>query len=192
MRAPVPRALLGPARSGLAGLVSLVGLAGLSLGACADKTDVELWVDGFLPEHVRFEIEDLGPLEAAAVDRIAGRPDIDGSLRLPAGACSGPCRTAVVSVFVHNLHTGAEAIAPPVVRLQSPTGRPARPPIAFRGGEISPRRVGRIRWVVELWPEEKRLTATLSSSVYLVDTPRPPAGPAPSLPAPPLEPKGDP
>ena len=70
----------------------------------------------------------------------------------------------------HSVGVG-EPLAPPVVRLKSPTGKPPRLPIAFRGDEISNGRIGRIRWVVEMWPEEKSLTATLSSSVRLVDTP---------------------
>jgi hypothetical protein len=148
--------------------------------ACTEKTDVEIYVDGFLPESVRFEVEDQGMLDARALDALAKRPDVDGALRLPEGACGGPCRAALVSVYVHNKD---DALPPPVIRLQSPAGKPARMPIAFRGGEISKGRIGRIRWLVEMWPEEKSLTATLSSSVFIVDEPRPPNAAATAPPA---------
>jgi hypothetical protein len=91
---------------------------------------------------------------------------------LPVGSCGSACRAAIVSIFVHN-RGGAEA--PPVVRLKSPVGKATRQPIAFRGDEITQGRVGRIRWIVELWPGEQRLTATLSASVRLVDLPPTPA-----------------
>lgn len=188
-------ALVGPLRRlrslgvlGVLGALAVLGVVAVAAAGCEPKTEVSLWVDGFLPQNVRFEIEDQGPLDAAALAALVARPDVDGSLLLPAGSCGGPCRVALVSVFVHNKD---EAQAPPVVRLQSPPGRPARLPIAFRGAEISKGRIGRIRWVVEMWPEEQTLTATLSSSVFLVEPPAAAAPPAkstapsaPSAPAP--------
>lgn len=150
-------------------LALLVGMAG-----CSEKTDVELYVDGFEPKNVRFEVEELGPQTKEQLLALKGRPDVDGVLFLPDNSCNGPCKAAIVTVFVHNK---AQAEPPPVVRLKSPANRPARLPIAFRGDEISKGRVGRIRWVVEKWPEEKKLTATLTSSVRLVDPPPPPESP---------------
>jgi hypothetical protein len=167
----LPRALVPLAASWLA-----LGL--LATAGCKRSTPVELFVDGFQPENVRFEIEDQGPLDDKAVEELARRPDVDGALRLPPGSCPGPCRVAMVSVFVHN--TGADSEAPPVVRLKSPPSRPPRQPIAFRGGTIDKNRYGRIRWVVEMWPEEQSLTATLSKSVFIVDAPPPPPPPEPA------------
>lgn len=162
--------------------VACVAALALSLvAACTRETPIEVYVDGFEPENVRFEVEDLGAREQAELTEIARRGDIDGLLLLPAGACGGPCRATIVSIFVHNR---GDAEAPPVVRLKVPGGKPTRQPIAFRGGEISHGRIGRIRWIVELWPEEKHLTATVSSSVFLVDPAAPPAT-APPATAPP-------
>jgi hypothetical protein len=136
---------------------------------CGDAPAVELYVDGFEPEQVRFEVEDLGALDDAAFEARRKSPDIDGALRVEPGACAGPCRVAAVSVFLKN--DGADAQPPPVVRLKSPPSRPARSPIVFQGDEISRGRIGRIRWLVQLYPEETALTAVLSSSVRLVEPP---------------------
>ncbi len=144
---------------------------------CANDTPVQLWVDGFSPDNVRFETESLGPQTAEQLQAIKGRRDIDGALLLPAGSCGAdPCRAALVSVFVTNRGSAPEP--PPVVRLDVPAGRPRRLPIAFRDQQIERGRIGRIRWLVELWPEERALSATLSSSVALeLATPAPPAAP---------------
>lgn len=181
-----------PSELGAAALLATsLAVVGTSVPACKAETNVELWVDGFEPSNVRFEVEDQGALDRTALLELTRRKDIDGSLLLPEGSCSGPCRVSVVSVFVHNR---GDAEAPPVVRLKSPPGRPRRQPIAFRGGEISKGRVGRIRWVVEMWPEEERLTTTVSSSVFLVEQPAsaaPAAAPA-SAPAPATSPSSSP
>jgi hypothetical protein len=163
--------------------IALVAVV-LALVACQQKTDVQLWVDGFQPKNVRFEIEDKGPMAKADVDALAKRPDIDGSARLPDGTCPAPgCRVSIVSVFVHNMDSDAKPEPAPVIRLKVPEGKPARLPIAFRGGEINKGRIGRIRWVVEMYPEEKNLTAVLSSSVELTEPPHtPPTNPPPTPP----------
>ncbi len=153
-----------------------IALSVLVGGACRSQIPVEVYVDGFEPANVRFEVEELGPQTHQALAEVSRRGDVDGLLLLPDGACGGPCRAAMMSIFVHN-RGGAEA--PPVVRLKVPADKPARQPIAFRGDEISQGRVGRIRWIVELWPEERSLTATVSASVKLVVTPPPSAGAAP-------------
>lgn len=168
-----------------------------SVCGCGERTNVQLYVDGFAPERVSFDVEDLGALEHAAVEELSRRPDVDGALLLPSDACGGPpCRSAMVSIFVRN---EGEAEPPPVVRLKTPPGRPHRQAIAFRGGEISTGRIGRIRWLVQLWPEETALSATLSSSVFIVDAPASPAASpvlplstssAPSSPTP-SKPQGD-
>lgn len=167
--------------------VAVIALAAPLLGSCNDDTKVEVYVDGFEPKNVRFEVEELRALSQAELTELSRRGDIDGLLLLPVGSCAGPCRAAIVSIFVHNL---GDSEAPPVVRLKSPAGKAARQPIAFRGGEISHGRIGRIRWIVELWPGERRLTATLSSSVHLVEPPAdtPAPTPAPTPPAPPPAP----
>jgi hypothetical protein len=152
-------------------------------GGCKRAPDVQLWVDGFVPEQVRFETKGLGVYTDADWHKAKARADVDGVLPLPAGSCPQPgCRVAEISVYVEN-HS-KDPFPPPVVRLHSPPDRPRRLPIAFGAAEVSPGRVGRIRWLVALWPEEQRLTATLSSSVVLmVDgpaaAPAPPAAPDP-------------
>jgi hypothetical protein len=143
----------------------------MALGACKAETRVDMFVDGFQPKNVRFETEDLGTLTTAQLRELDKRPDVDGVLYLPEGTCGGPCKAAMVSVFVHNLDADAKVEAAPVIRLKTPPNRERRLPIAFRGGEIEPGRIGRIRWVVEMWPEEQSLTATLSSSVQIVESP---------------------
>lgn len=178
MRSLAAQRLVGSSRrtGALAALLLLVAAAGV---ACPKETAVDVYVDGFEPENVRFEVEELGARTQAELEELARRGDIDGLLLLPPAACGGPCRAAIVSIFVHNR---GDAEAPPVVRLKVPEGKPARKPIAFRGGDISAGRIGRIRWIVELWPEEQRLTATLSSSVHLVEAPAPTPAPTPSTP----------
>lgn len=154
---------------------------------CKQETRVDMFVDGFQPKNVRFEVEDLGRLDESQLRELDKRPDVDGVLYLPANACGGPCKAAMVSVFVHNMDADAKVEPAPVIRIKSPPERAARLPIAFRGGQIEKGRIGRIRWVVEMWPEEQSLTATLSSSVQIVETPNatPNATPPPaSAPAP--------
>ena len=161
----------------------------LALGAgCPKETAVEVYVDGFEPENVRFEVEELGAKTHDELTAISRRGDIDGVMLLPDNACAGPCQAALVSIFVHN-RAGAEA--PPVVRLKAPSGRAVRQPIAFRGDEISQGRIGRLRWLVELWPEEQRIAATLSASVRLVEPPAPAVPPAVTPAAPPAAPPAD-
>jgi hypothetical protein len=169
-------------------LVSAVALSTLSAaGGCSKSPPLMLWVDGFAPENVSFDAEDLGRLDDAALMAQRVRPDIDGVMRLPAGSCDGPCRATRVTVFVVN--RGKTPEAPPVVRLDAPAGRVRRLPIAFHVPQVDPGRTGRVRWVVEMWPEEQQLTATLSSSVSLdvsVSTPAattpPPAASMPTTP----------
>ncbi len=150
---------------------------------CQKETPLMMWVDGFQPENVRFEVQDLGPQTAEQLAVVRRQSDVDGALLLPAGSCAGPCRAAVVSVFVTNPSANKEP--PPVVRLAVPPGKERRMPIAFSGSDVDPGRTGRIRWLVEMYQEEKDLTATLSSSVRLevTSTSTPTAVPAP-VPAP--------
>lgn len=180
---PCSKGLLRAERMGRAAVVTLL-LGALLAGACQRKTAVEMYVDGFQPRNVRFEVEDLGPLDQDGLAELDRRPDVDGLLTLPPGSCGGaPCRVSLVSVFLDN--TGADGTdePAPVVRLKSPPSRALRLPIAYRGGAIDRGRIGRIRWAVELWPEETSLTATLSSSVQIVDAPAP-VSPPPVPPAP--------
>jgi hypothetical protein len=146
-----------------------------AFGCQGGPAKIELYADGFDPELVSFNVEDLGLLTDAALVDMGKRPEIDGALRLPKDVCD-PCRVAQVSVYVTN--KSREPAAPPVVRLAAPKGRPSRNAIAFTGGEVSPGRTGRIRWLVALYPEEKALTATVSSSVFLDVTSSPPPPPS--------------
>jgi hypothetical protein len=140
----------------------LSAVAVLATG-CDEAPPLTLWVDGFAPEHVSFEVKDLGPLDEPAIAATRRERAADGVMRLPPGSCPERCRVAEVTVFVTNRTASPEA--PPVVRLATATERPRRLPIAFSGAQIDPGRTGRVRWLVELWPGEARLEATLSSSV---------------------------
>jgi hypothetical protein len=163
------------------GVVASIAVA--AGGACHGETPVQLYVDGFVPDDVRFEVESLGPQAKPELDILRRRADVDGALLLPTGSCEGPCRAALVSVFVTN-RTRAP-IAAPVVRLDAPPGRPRRLPVAFTDQHIERGRIGRIRWLVELWPEEGDLTATLSASVPLEVTSSPLPSPPSSVSPPP-------
>lgn len=161
----------------------------LTFGAgCPDETPVLVYVDGFQPENVRFEIEALGPQTAEQLQKLKARPDINDALLLPTGSCGGPCKAALISISVKNPSTSAEP--PPVVRLAVPPGKERRLPIAYGGENIDAGRTGRIRWLVEMYPEEKDLTVTLSPSVrFDVKEPvAPPASPPSASPPAPLPP----
>ncbi len=140
----------------------LSAVAVLATG-CDEAPPLTLWVDGFAPEHVSFEVNELGPMDEAAIAATRRERAADGVMRLPPGSCPERCRVAEVTVFVTNRTASHEA--PPVVRLAAPPDKPRRLPIAFSGAHIDPGRTGRVRWLVELWPGEARLEATLSSSV---------------------------
>jgi len=171
--------------AGPAALLAALVLAPVAMSAgCSKAPPVTLWVDGFAPENVSFDVIDLGPLDDAALAAQKARPDVDGVMALPPGSCPGPCRAAQVSVFVANRGTTPEP--PPVIRLDAPTGKARRLPIAFRVPQVDPGRTGRVRWVVQLWPEEQQLTATLSSSVALdVKVSSPPSPTSPPISPPP-------
>jgi hypothetical protein len=155
-----------------------LSLAALLAFGCDDAPPLTLWVDGFAPEHVSFEVKDLGPLDDVGIATARREKAADGVMRLPPGSCPDRCRVAEVTVFVTNRTTTPEA--PPVVRLTAPPEKPRRLPIAFGGARIDPGRTGRVRWLVELWPDEARLEATLSSSVgFDVTTTTPPPPPSP-------------
>ena len=144
----------------VAGLCALV-----ALGACRRAPPLTLYVDGIAPADVVFDVEPVRDPSPAAREGLAHRPDVDGFLRLPAGACGGPCRAVLVTFLVQ---ARQQERGPPVVRLDSPASRPPRPPLVYRGGVIDPGRTGRIRGLVELWPEEDALVATMSASVLIV------------------------
>jgi hypothetical protein len=142
--------------------MALFAVIVLCMVAC-QRTKVQLYVDGFVPDNVQFDLDDLGVLTASEVDAVKNRPDVDGIMRIDPGACPSGCRVAMLEVLVTNHNATPEP--PPVVRIEAPPGRPRRLPLVFQGKEISPGRIGRIRWAVELWPEEPALTAVLSSTV---------------------------
>ena len=158
VRCPPIRTVVGPAALALWAVVA-------TMAGCSKAPPVTLWVDGFAPENVSFDVSDLGLLDDAALAAQKARPDVDGVMPLPPGSCDGPCRTAQVSVFVANRGTTPEP--PPVVRLDAPVGKARRLPMAFRVPQVDPGRTGRVRWVVQLWPDEAQLSATVSSSVAL-------------------------
>lgn len=153
----------------------LFSLVACLTAACSPAPPLSLWVDGFAPEHVSFEVNDLGRLDDVGLEARRRERAADGVMRVPAGSCPQRCRVAEVTVFVANRTGHPEA--PPVVRLRAPTGRERRLPIAFGNAQIDPGRTGRIRWLVQMWPEEHDLEATLSSSVGL-DITAPPSSAA--------------
>ncbi len=85
------------------------------VAACTKPTPVMMWVDGFEPDNIRFEIEDLGPTDAAALVARGKQGDVDGSAFLPANSCDGPCRAVLVTAFITNRTANKEP--PPVMRL---------------------------------------------------------------------------
>ncbi len=161
---------------------SVALVVGCLVAACSPAPPLSLWVDGFAPEHVSFEVKDVGRLDDSALEARRQERAADGVLRVPAGSCPQGCRVAEVTVFVANRTAHPEA--PPVVRLRSPFGRERRLPIAFGGAKIDPGRTGRVRWLVQLWPEEQALEATVSSSVGVAITASPAAAATPPAPTP--------
>jgi len=162
--------------AGLVVLLLLMGLVPATQSAC-DDVEPSLVVSGFPLETVDLESRLLGVLDDEALAALSADPAIDSVLRLPAGACPGGCRFAELSVYVKN--PTDHPLAPPVVRTRAVEGRPERAALAFRSDEISPGRTGRLRVVVELWPEERTLTAHLSASVFVDVTSAPAARSAP-------------
>lgn len=164
---------------GLVVLLPLMGLVPATQSAC-DDVEPSLVVSGFPLETVDVQSRLLGVLDEAAIEALAEDPAVDGVLRLPAGACPNGCRFAELSVYVKN--PTDQPLAPPVVRTRAVEGRPPRAALAFRSDEISPGRTGRLRVVVELWPEERTLTAHLSASVFVdvTSSEAPAAGASPS------------
>ena len=140
----------------------VVMLCGLG---CAKDIGFLLTVRDFEPANVRATLSSLGRLDADDVKIRRAKGDLDGVALLPLGACPDACSFALVDIYVDNPTN--HAYAPPVLRLDAPAGRQARLATAFRGTEISAHRTGRIRTLVELWPEEDGLEGHLSSSIFL-------------------------
>lgn len=134
-------------------------------GGCRDEVRVRLETTALPPDDVMLEVEELGLQSFGSLAARASQGDIDAARLLPRQACEGPCRALEVTLFVKN--SGRAAEAPPVVRLSSPPGKPARQAITFTADEISPGRTGRIRFLVSLWPGEDELGVRLSGSVFL-------------------------
>jgi hypothetical protein len=137
----------------------------LAFTGCRDDVEVRVTTAGLARADVELDVEDLGKPALAALRARAKNGDVDGHALLDEGACAGPCRALQLTLYVHN--RGSERAAPPVVRLSSPDGRPARAPIGLRAHEISADRAGRIRFLVSLWPDEKVLDVHLSGSIFI-------------------------
>lgn len=142
----------------------LSGLLVVGAAACGD-VDVRVYAYGLSPKSVQVEVEELGAVSAGALRARVRRGEVDGAAVLGDESCGGPCRAVEVTLFIRN--DGDEPLAPPVARLSSPEGRPARLPVAFRAEEISPGRTGRLRFVTSLWPGERSFDVRLSGSVFL-------------------------
>lgn len=148
----------------------LFGLLALLASGCQRDVEVRLVLPegntgGLSRQDVILEARDLGRPPLALLERRARAGDIDGERLLDDSACDGPCRALEVTLFVTN--RGAVSAAPPVVRLSSPPGRPARPPVALTAHEISKGRAGRIRFLLSLWPEEQRVEVRPSPSAFI-------------------------
>ncbi len=164
-----------------------VGLALLllSLVGC-DEVETRVSAQRLPPQSVELDVEELGPLTEKAVRFYAARPEVDKIYRLPAGSCAGDCAFLEVTAWIRN--KTEQRLAPPVIRLTAPPGRPPRAPIALRAEEVSPGRTGRIRVLVELWPEEKTLDVDLSGSTFFsVDEGYVPGMPLPPASGPPAD-----
>lgn len=144
----------------------LLVLASLALGSagCRD-VEVRLVPSGLSPDDVMLEVHDLGRPDPALLARRAEARDIDGAHLLDEDACGRPCRALEITLFITN--ESGEPAAPPVVRLSSPAGRQARPPVALSAKEISPGRAGRVRFLLSLWPEEDVVEVRPSGSVFI-------------------------
>jgi hypothetical protein len=150
----------------------------LPLAGCRDEIPVHLVSTGLPADQVVLEVRDLGRVAFGSLAARAGEGDVDAARLLPTAACEAACHALEVTLFVKN--PGALAEPPPVVRLSSPEGRPPRQPVPFTAEEISPGRMGRIRLLVSLWPEEKELLVRLSGSVFFEVSSQPrPSAPSP-------------
>ena len=137
----------------------------LAFAGC-NKLETQAEVYGFNPDDVRFEMTELGLLNETQRQALMKEPDVDGHAFLNADNCDGQeCRVVELKVFVYN--PSSEAIAPPVLRLKSPTSRAARLPVASRIKEVLAKRRVKIRWLVSLWPEEEKLEVSLTPSVFI-------------------------
>lgn len=153
-----------------------LALAALSAG-CRDEVDVRLLPSGIAHDDILLEVHDLGRPDPSLLARRAAAGDIDGASVLDEQACDGPCRALEITLFIQN--RGDRPAAPPVVRLSSPEGRPARPPVALTAKEISEGRAGRIRLLLSLWPEERVVEVRPSASVFIEVTSEPASPPPP-------------
>lgn len=136
----------------------------VTAGGCQD-VEVRLEPSGLAKDDVILEVTDLGRPDPKLLARRARAGDIDGSSLLGDDACEGRCRALEVTLFITN--RSVDPAAPPVVRLSSPPGRPARQPVALRADEISEGRAGRVRFLLSLWPEEEVVVVRPSASVFI-------------------------
>lgn len=143
-----------------------MGAAFTLIFAACSNSPVTASVYGLPAEEVSVESRDLGYAAPDAWALRARDARYDGASLLAAADCTPGCHATEVTLYFRN--PGPAPWAPPVARLPSPPGRPARLPLAFGGTEVSPGRVGRLRLLILRWPEEKSLHIRLSSSVRLV------------------------
>jgi hypothetical protein len=148
---------------------SRVLLGGLSLlvfsmTGCEREVTPRLATSGIARDAVQIDVKPLGKLTDEEVANRRSTLGVDGVYRVPAGSCEGPCDWAQVSLYVEN--KTSERMAPPVVRVDAPRGKPLRPPLGLGADRIDPGRIGRIRWLIEMYPEEENVDIRLSSSVF--------------------------
>jgi hypothetical protein len=143
----------------LALVITVVALVG-----CEREVAPRLATSGIDREAVQIDIKALGKLTEQEIADKRAYLGIDGIYRVAAGTCSDGCDWAQVSVYIENRST--ERMAPPVVRVDTPKGKPIRPPLGLGADRIDPGRIGRIRWLIEMYPEEQNVDIRLSSSVF--------------------------
>ena len=141
------------------------GLAMLLFSGCQDIT-AQIWIHGIPLNDVFVELDNLGRLSTTELQQQGRNNSVDHLISLNDRACdSKHCRAVLVTVFIEN--KSPEPLPPPVIRLDSPKGKPIRQPFTSSYGEIDPGRTGRIRFITRLWPKEDELNIHLSGSIRL-------------------------
>ena len=166
---------MAPRRRSWLGWAALLGATAWLVAGCTAQPPV-LYVSGLNLDAVDVSVTDEGVLNRREQEERAAEQGADAVLRIDDPACAVErCPFQTVSIYIKN--TGPEPLPPPVVRIEVPRGRPARKPVAFGAQAIGPGRTGRIRWLIQRYPDEGPLRLHLSASVFLTFEP---AGPSPS------------
>ena len=144
----------------------LMALCGFMLIAGCQEITAQIWIHGLPLDDVFVEVENLGHLSPTELENAGRRASVDRLISLPKNACGAEhCKAILVTTFIEN--KTSDPLPPPVIRLESPPGKPKRQALTSNFGEIEPGRTGRIRFITSMWPGEKELRIHLSGSVRL-------------------------